>query len=103
VSDSHNIPVTVAAEQGAVGLLLYVALIVSALLTLLGRARNDPFRIGLVAGAAALLLHTMFYADFLEDPTTWALLAIGAALASSAQAAAETERRDRRRLRRAVA
>ena len=30
---------------------------------------------------AALVLHTWTYADFLEDPFTWALLAIGIALA----------------------
>ena len=30
---------------------------------------------------AALVLHTMTYADFLEDPVTWTLLGIGSALA----------------------
>jgi hypothetical protein len=29
----------------------------------------------------ALILHTMLYADFLEDPITWTLLGIGSALA----------------------
>ncbi len=103
VSDSHNIAVTIAAEQGIVGLLLYVALIISALVTLFRGARTDAFRAGVAAATAALLLHTMFYADFLEDPTTWALLAIGATLASAAHAAPAAERRDRRRIGRAVA
>ena len=31
----------------------------------------------------ALVLHTMAYADFLEDPITWTLLGIGAALAAA--------------------
>ena len=29
-----------------------------------------------------LILHTMFYAGFLEDPATWVLLAVGATLAA---------------------
>jgi hypothetical protein len=35
----------------------------------------------LAACFAALVLHTWTYADFLEDPFTWTLLAIGVALA----------------------
>jgi hypothetical protein len=35
----------------------------------------------LAACFAALVLHTWTYADFLEDPFTWALLALGVALA----------------------
>jgi hypothetical protein len=33
------------------------------------------------AAFLALILHTELYADFLEDPASWTLLAIGAALA----------------------
>jgi hypothetical protein len=33
------------------------------------------------AAFVALVFHTMLYADFLEDPVTWALLGIGVALA----------------------
>jgi hypothetical protein len=33
-----------------------------------------------VACFAALVLHTWVYADFLEDPFTWALLGVGVAL-----------------------
>jgi hypothetical protein len=35
-----------------------------------------------------LLLHTMLYADFLEDPMTWTLLAVGGTLAAAARSAA---------------
>ena len=45
-------------------------------------------RIALAACFAALVLHTWTYADFLEDPFTWALLAIGLALAAQQGAAA---------------
>jgi O-antigen ligase len=82
VSASHTIPVTVAAEQGVVGLALYVALIVTALLTLFRGAGRSPPRIAIAACFAALVLHTWVYADFLEDPLTWTLLGLGVAFAT---------------------
>jgi O-antigen ligase len=77
---SHTIPVTVAAEQGVIGELAYLALVVAALVTLLERSRADPARVAVAAAFLALLFHTLLYADFLEDPITWTLLAIGVAL-----------------------
>lgn len=82
-SASHTIPVTVAAEQGLPGLLVYVALLVCAFLALFRGAGRAPPRIALAACFAALVLHTWTYADFLEDPTTWTLLGIGLALAAA--------------------
>jgi O-antigen ligase len=81
-SASHTIPVTVAAEQGIVGLALYVALLLSAFAVLFSGAGRSPPRIAIAACFAALVLHTWTYADFLEDPLTWTLLGIGVALAS---------------------
>jgi O-antigen ligase len=81
VSASHTIPVTVAAEQGILGLVLYVALLVAAFVVLFRGAGRSPPRIAVAACFAALVLHTWTYADFLEDPTTWLLLALGVALA----------------------
>jgi O-antigen ligase len=83
-SASHTIPVTVAAEQGILGLALYAALLIAALLVLSRGAGRSPPRIALAACFAALVLHTWTYADFLEDPFTWAILAIGVALAEAA-------------------
>jgi hypothetical protein len=85
-SASHTIPVTIAAEQGIVGVGLYVALLVAAFVTLfsgIGRSSTgrSPPRIAIAACFAALVLHTWTYADFLEDPLTWTLLGIGVALA----------------------
>jgi O-antigen ligase len=80
-SASHTIPVTVAAEQGIIGLALYVLLLISATAVLFRGAGRSPPRIALAACFAALVLHTWTYADFLEDPFTWTLLAIGVALA----------------------
>jgi O-antigen ligase len=80
-SASHTIPVTVAAEQGIVGLAVYVALLLAAFVVLFRGAGRSPPRIALAACFAALVLHTWTYADFLEDPFTWTLLALGVALA----------------------
>lgn len=95
VSDSHNIPVTVAAEQGIVGELVYLALVIAALLALFRGARGDPYRVGIAAAFVALVVHTLFYAAFLEDPVTWTLLAIGGSLAAAARANATPERSER--------
>jgi O-antigen ligase len=83
LSASHTIPVTVAAEQGIIGEISYVALVVTALIVLLGHARGDPVRTAVGAAFAALVFHTMLYADFLEDPVTWVLLGVGVALAAA--------------------
>jgi O-antigen ligase len=80
-SASHTIPVTVAAEQGIVGLSVYVALLVAAFAVLFRGAGRSPPRIVVAACFAALVLHTWTYADFLEDPLTWTLLGIGVAFA----------------------
>lgn len=111
VTVSHTEPVTVAAEQGLIGLLLYFALIAVALGTLSRglwaapaadpAAAGDPpppataqgavppttsptalaARAAVLAAFVALLVHTLAYAGFFEDPITWVLLAVGASLA----------------------
>jgi O-antigen ligase len=83
-SASHTIPITVAAEQGAIGLAAYLAVLVCALWRLLRGARSLPARAGVATAFLALLAHTMMYAAFLEDPLAWALLAVGTALAVAA-------------------
>jgi putative inorganic carbon (hco3(-)) transporter len=80
---SHTEPVTVAAEQGLLGLLIYFALIIVALRTL-GRgifSAGPAARAAILAAFVALLVHTLSYAGFFEDPITWVLLAVGASLA----------------------
>jgi putative inorganic carbon (HCO3(-)) transporter len=81
LSDSHTIPITIAAEQGIIGLIAYVGLLAFAFVVLVRRARGDPVRSAIAAAFAALVFHTLLYADFLEDPFTWALLGVGVALA----------------------
>jgi putative inorganic carbon (HCO3(-)) transporter len=105
LSVSHTEPVTVAAEQGLLGLLAYLALLVVAFTTLArgfmglmpglrsppsAGGATGPAASGLVLQASraatfacflALIAHTMAYAGFLEDPLTWVLLSIGGSLA----------------------
>src|SRR5207253_8774906 len=92
---SHTIPVTVAAEQGAVGLASYVWLLICAFGLLFGglwrSVRAGPpgegvGRSAMAAAYAGLVLHTLVYAAFLEDPLSWVLLALGAALRLAADA-----------------
>jgi O-antigen ligase len=95
-SASHTTPITVAAEQGILGLALYAALLVAAFMVLFAAAGRSPPRIALAACFAALVLHTWTYADFLEDPMTWTLLGIGVALALARVAASVPERQPAR-------
>jgi putative inorganic carbon (HCO3(-)) transporter len=82
---SHTIAITIAAEQGLIGELPYLALVLVAFVALLRGARGDPARTAIAAAFSALVLHTELYADFLEDPVTWTLLAMGVALAYAAR------------------
>jgi O-antigen ligase len=84
VSVSHTEPITVAAEQGLIGLLAYAALLIAALWTMSAGLTwgAGPARAAVLATFVALLLHTMAYAGFYEDPIAWVLLAVGASLAA---------------------
>jgi O-antigen ligase len=99
---SHTEPVTVLAEQGAIGFVVYLVVVGIAFAALAARMRPyapglpggggglDPpaglafgiARVALLAALAAMFVHSLSYAAFFTDPITWALLAIGGALAS---------------------
>ena len=93
VTISHTEPVTVGAEQGLIGLAAYVALVVVSLWTMgaglwaRGPDRDPPYvfiaRAAVLAAFVALLVHTMAYAGFFQDPITWVLMAVGASLAAA--------------------
>ncbi len=79
---SHDTPITVAAEQGIIGVAVYAALVIVALAALFGGGvRGSPARATVAALFVTMLVHTLGYASFLEDPATWAILAVGVALA----------------------
>ena len=93
VGDSHTLPVAVAAEQGVIGELIYLGLLAAAAVMLLRGARGDPVRAALAAAFVGLVVHTLLYDDFLSDPITWTLLAVGAALARAPSREAAPEAR----------
>ena len=76
---SHDTPVTVAAETGLPGLLLFGWLLVAVFRQAFRRAG----KVGLVSGLAlaAIFCHSLFYNAFFEDPMTWMLFGL-VALAS---------------------
>jgi O-antigen ligase len=77
---SHTTPLTVFAELGAVGLLLYAWLLVGGFRLILElRRRAEPIGLALGAAFIGLFVHALFYSGFLEDPLTWLVLAITAA------------------------
>jgi len=86
VSVSHTEPITVAAEQGAIGLVAYAALLLTALWTmtsgLSSKASQPIARAAVLATFVALLVHTLAYASFYEDPIAWVLMAAAASLAA---------------------
>jgi O-antigen ligase len=87
VSVSHTEPITIAAEQGILGLAVYLALVVTALWAMAVGLfkRMSVARAAVLATFVALLVHTMAYAGFFEDPITWVLLAVGVSLAAADQ------------------
>ena len=90
VSVSHTEPITVAAEQGLLGLAAYVALLATTVWTLSSGIRGSisAARPAVLAAFIALLVHTMAYAGFFEDPIAWVLLAIGASLTAQVRPSA---------------
>jgi O-antigen ligase len=102
-SASHTIPVTIAAEQGVIGLVAYGAVLFFAFRLLFERLRwkhrrgppsLPPLGRTIVAATfTALVFHTMTYAAFLEDPIAWTLIGLGIAFRISspdASSSAET-------------
>lgn len=76
---SHATPVTVAAELGVIGLVLYVALLVATAFLIEAVRRQDPaLGLTLAATLIALFVHSLFYSGFFEDPITWLAVAIAA-------------------------
>jgi len=88
-ASSHTIPLTITAEQGAIGLISYLLLLAAALALVFGGLRAAPAgagrgaavaRVAVAAAFSALVVHSFAYAAFLEDPLVWTLLALAAAL-----------------------
>jgi len=87
VRDSHTTVLTVAAEQGTIGLLAFAALLATFFATTAGRRRFGADRrlylwqAGLVACVVSILVHSMTYNAFFEDPYLWLFTALASAVA----------------------
>jgi O-antigen ligase len=101
---SHTTPVTVAAEEGLIGLGLFLWLL-AALLVQAFRGVDRTLRGRTAFGAglalAAIVCHSLFYNAFYEDPMTWALIGL-IALAAPRIARAVDDRTPPREAREAV-
>ena len=88
---SHTTPLTVTAELGAIGLVLYL-LLLGCGVKLLEEVRRRASTLGLALEAVlvAMFVHALFYAGFIEDPATWVALAIGASYLVAAGAVDST-------------
>jgi O-antigen ligase len=95
-SASHTTPLTVLAELGIVGFALYAWLLAAAAWALwLVTTRQRVLGLGLAAIFLVLFVHSLLYAGFFEDPLTWGVLGLAAAVLagtapSLAPAAAKT-------------
>jgi hypothetical protein len=90
---SHTAPLTVAAEQGVVGLAALLAMLWIAFTTVFSGASREfrPGRGARIAVAAAftvVFVHSLTYAALLEDPLTWVLLGCALGLAAIPRAGA---------------
>jgi hypothetical protein len=96
---SHTTPLTVAAELGAIGLVLYAWLLVGGARAIAAvRRRDDGLGLALGAVFLGLFVHALFYSGFLEDPLTWLVVALasGYLAFTDAQATAAERARARR-------
>jgi O-antigen ligase len=76
---SHTTPLTVAAELGIVGFLIYAALMAAAVrLLYLVTQRSRALGLGLASVFLALFVHSLFYAGFFEDPIVWGVIGVAA-------------------------
>jgi len=80
---SHTTPLTVAAELGTLGLLVYLGFLAA-----LARAiqltwrRHRGLGLSLAGALTALVVQSMFYGGFFEDPFVWGIAALAAAALS---------------------
>jgi len=88
LNDSHTTVVTVAAEQGVVGLIAFAGLLATFFGTTLRKRRFGADRrlylwqASLVACVLAIFVHSFTYNAFFEDPYMWLFMALASAVAT---------------------
>jgi hypothetical protein len=90
---SHTTPLTLLAELGVVGFALYAWLLAATAWALVLVSRTDrAFGLGLAAILLVLVVHSLLYAGFFEDPLTWGVIGVAAAaLANAPRRSADDE------------
>ena len=77
---SHTTPLTVLAELGVLGFALYAWVLAAAAWALwLLTKRDRVLGVGLAAVLLVLVVHSLLYAGFFEDPLTWGVFGLVAA------------------------
>ena len=83
-SASHTTPLTVAAELGVIGLAAYAAFLFAAVRgSLLALRREQALGLSLLGGLTVLVVHSLAYGGFFEDPFVWFALGLAAACLAS--------------------
>jgi putative inorganic carbon (hco3(-)) transporter len=76
---SHTTPLTVAAELGILGFLIYAALLAATSRGLyLVTQRDRALGLGAASVFLGLFVHSLFYAGFFEDPIVWGVIGVAA-------------------------
>lgn len=74
---SHTTPLTVAAELGVLGLAAYAAFLFGAARSsFLSFRRDRALGLALIGSLTVLVVHSLAYSGFFEDPFTWFVLAL---------------------------
>jgi O-Antigen ligase len=77
---SHTTPLTVAAELGVLGLVAYAALLAgSAWGAFLAMRREPALGLSLLGAFTLLVIHSLAYSGFFEDPFVWLVVGLAAA------------------------
>jgi hypothetical protein len=87
---SHTTPLTVASELGVLGLAAYAAFLLAAARGTYLSARREPaVGLSLLGALVLLVVHSLAYAGFFEDPFVWMVVGLSAATLGTTAAATE--------------
>jgi O-antigen ligase len=83
---SHTAVLTVAAELGIVGAIVFFVFLFGAVSVFAAaRARDGALGLGLGVVFLVIFVHSIFYSGFFEDPLVWGALGVAAAARAAAQ------------------